>query len=469
MKKIYYVSGILSVLGLWACGKSSNDTNSAATGTSSGTTRVPGAGTNVLATNINELGLSGALKIELPQSLQGGTGLRLVGQKSIEACLMRESAKQLLQQIESATSTICHIEAEGKNIPWNKPVILDLAATVSELKLSSKRGTHLQGPPPGVDPNAEPPVTDPSAGSSSDPNAPGTSLEMPLLGIYVKEAAGGNVEVYLCSGKDKSSMSLDQSFKITGSKKVKGADGKEVNASAGKINISMDDFGTFKGSFAFDSLYSDPKASTLALEVKFGFDSDGLTSSFAQKFNFGEKDGLVKIGISEVGSMDFGEGGFEFKNAGVGLFDAQNGQVFYSYTGDGNEFATQACVDSQSYLVGCESAAKFAEGGTLYLTKDSVPGVLPKTYTPEGPSGFDCKPSEWGTVTPGTDEATMAAHEACMGDMSSDKGDGMASCFDAEGEYVKSSEVVEIEFEQVEAGSFENDITEYQTLTVRAP
>jgi hypothetical protein len=72
-------------------------------------------------------------------------------------------------------------------------------------------------------------------------------------------------------------------------------------------------------------------------------------------------------------------------------------------------------------------------------------------------------------VTPGTDEATMAAHEACMGDMSSDKGDGMASCFDAEGEYVKSSEVVEIEFEQVEAGSFENDITEYQTLTVRAP
>jgi hypothetical protein len=118
------VPAILTLAGLVACGKSSSDGSSTAATT--GTTRTP-TGT-VQAASVDELGLTGALNINLPPALSSsGSTLRLSGgQKSMEACLMRESAKQLVTQIKMISSTLCHIEAEGKNIPWNTPVILDI-------------------------------------------------------------------------------------------------------------------------------------------------------------------------------------------------------------------------------------------------------------------------------------------------------------------------------------------------------
>lgn len=39
---------------------------------------------------------------------------------------MWESVKHRITQIDMISSTLCHIEAEGKNIPWNTPVALDI-------------------------------------------------------------------------------------------------------------------------------------------------------------------------------------------------------------------------------------------------------------------------------------------------------------------------------------------------------
>ena len=86
---------------------------------------------DVEATTIDQLGLTGALNVDLPDALEeSSSSLRLVGQKSMEACLMKESAKQMSQQIAMASSMLCHIEVDAAAgiIPWGQPTILDFSA-----------------------------------------------------------------------------------------------------------------------------------------------------------------------------------------------------------------------------------------------------------------------------------------------------------------------------------------------------
>ena len=88
---------------LSSCGDDSSDDAA----TASGTTRT--ATGAVEATDVSQLGLTGALSVDLPDALENSTssGLRLaVGQKSMEACLMRASAQQVLQQVTMAGTTL---------------------------------------------------------------------------------------------------------------------------------------------------------------------------------------------------------------------------------------------------------------------------------------------------------------------------------------------------------------------------
>lgn len=454
------VPAILTLAGLTACGKSSSSSDPA---TTTGTTRTP-TGT-VQAASVDELGLTGALNINLPAALSdSGSSLRLAGQKSMEACLMRESAKQLVTQIKMISSTLCHIEAEGKNIPWNTPVILDIGDMAA--------GPALQGPPPDFDPNADPttmPGGDTSgAGPGGDTSGAGPnetpSFTIPKIGIYTDDTDGNNIAVYICEGETTSDMKLSQAFKITGSKTIT-KDGKSVKVSKGTITISSgnDTMGTFKGSIGFDSNFTEADANAMKLEVKFGFTG----FSFAQKFELAAKDsGFSKVSISETGEMAFPGGDpFTIKNAGIGVFDAENGNVFYTYDGNGQKFATQACVDAESNLLtaGC-TATKFAEGGTLHLKATDVPGVLPATFSPAAPSGFDCAKADWSkTIKPATDSATTAKHEACDADIAKDVEAGMSGmqeCFSQDGGYAQSSQPAEIEFEEVTPGDFEPELPE---------
>jgi hypothetical protein len=415
---------------------------------------------------VDELGLTGALNISLPAALSdSGSSLRLAGSKSMEACLMRESAKQLVTQIKMISSTLCHIEAEGKNIPWNTPVILDIGDMAAGPALQDlpppPDGSGLPGGSGEPDPSTMP-GGDPTAGGS-DPTGGGTpSFTIPKIGIYTDDTDGNNIAVYICEGETTSDMKLSQAFKITGSKTIT-KDGKSVKVSKGTITISSGDdtMGTFKGSIGFDSNFTEADASGTKMEVKFGFSG----FSFAQKFEIAAKDsGYSKVSISETGTMDFGAGDpFSFKNAGIGVFDAENGNVFYTYDGgNGQKFSTQACVDDESYLLteGC-TATKFAEGGALHLKATDVPGVLPATFSPTAPSGFDCAKADWSkTIKPATDSATTAKHEACdadiMKDMESDMS-GMSKCFEGGG-YAQSSQPVEIEFEEAAPGDFEPEL-----------
>jgi hypothetical protein len=257
-------------------------------------------------------------------------------------------------------------------------------------------------------------------------------------------------------------MKLSQAFKITGSKTIT-KDGKSVKVSKGTITISSGDdtMGTFKGAIGFDSNFTEADANAMKLEVKFGFTG----FSFAQKFELAAKDsGFSKVSISETGEMAFPGGDpFTIKNAGVGVFDAEAGNVLYTYDGNGTKFSTQACVDAESTLLseGC-TATKFAEGGTLHLKATDVPGVLPASFAPTAPSGFDCAKADWSkTIKPATDSATVAKHEACDADIAKDVEAGMSGmqeCFSQDGGYAQSSQPVEIEFEEVTPGDFEPEL-----------
>jgi len=457
--RIKIVPAILTLAGLAACGKSSSS-NDAATGSTTGTTRT--ATGAVQATSVDELGLTGALNISLPGALADSSGsLRLAGQKSIEACLMRESAKQLVTQIEMISSTLCHIEAEGKNVPWNTPVILDISdvqAALAQLKLQAPPGDAPPIPGAGGEiPGDTAPPTGGGAptGGSAPTGAPGedgASFTIPKIGIYADDSDGNNISVYICEGETTSAMTLSQAFKITGSKSItKG--GKAVQVSKGTINISSGDdtMGTFKGAIGFDSNFTKEDTNALKLEVKFGFTG----FSFAQKFEMSAADsGLSKVSISETGTMDFGVGeAFSFKNAGIGMFDAENGNVFYTYDGNGQKFSTQACVTADSSLTAC-SVAKFAEGGALHLKTTDVPGILPTTFTPATPTGFDCATADWSkTITPGTDAATIAKHEACDAGMMDEAADGggMSECF-SDQSFAQGGTALEIEFTEEAPG-----------------
>lgn len=459
MKAYKIVPAILTLAGLAACGGSSSKSD--ATATTTGTTRTP-TGT-VQAASVDELGLTGALNISLPAALSDGTSLRLAGEKSTEACLMRESAKQLVTQIKMISSTLCHIEAEGKNIPWNTPVILDIGDMAA--------GLALQAPPPdgsgfpgGGDPTGG--AGDPTggagdptggAGGAGGPTGGDTSFTIPKIGIYTDDSDANNIAVYICEGETTSDMKLSQAFKITGSKTIT-KDGASVKVSKGTVTISSgDDQMTFKGAIGFDSYYTEADANAMKLEVKLGV--TGMFS-FAQKFELSANDsGLSKVSISEVGTQTFGSESFSLKKAGVGMFDAINGNVLYSYDGgNGEKFSTQACVDAQSNLVAC-SDAKFAEGGALHLKSTDVPGVLPASFSPTAPSGFDCATADWSkTIKPATDSATTAKHQACDEDIMKDMEgsmSGMADCFQG---YAQSSQPAEIEFSESTPGDFEPEL-----------
>jgi len=351
---------------------------------------------------------------------------------------MKVSVGNLAYQVQSLASMVCHVEAEGSNIPWNQPAIIDFseaAPALKALRLKSK----LQDDPeamPGQEPEIEVPA---------------------YLGIYADDSKGDSVSVYICQGASKTSMSLVQAFTVEGSKKItKG--GKTVNASKGSVTIAAGDaaYFTFKGVLGFDANFTKAELASLKFHTRFA--APGMT--YVQSSEIASHDnGTDFVGVSEAGKSE-GEGySFDYTHIGAGLFDAVNGSIYYSYEGgDGQPFSTRACVDADNYLVDC-SAAKFAAGGALDLNKDLIPGVLPITFDPKSPTGFDCATADWSTtVTVSTDEAVLAKHEACdAGSDEVDLGSDYSSCF-GEG-FGTSDELVTIEETTEDGSSVDPDVT----------
>jgi hypothetical protein len=391
------------------------------------------------------LNLAGALAIQLPDALTAKSSTKLTqsGKKSMEACLLRESAKQSTQMLEGISTTLCHIEAESANVEEGKPVLFKIAGM--GLRLQDPNMQFPGGDTSEMDPNAFPSPSmtpDPSAG----PTAGGPSAGGPAgggdryVGVYVKkfgEAGKEGMNVFVCEGDSASDLKLSQHFKILGSKKIT-KDGKEVGASKGEMRITQDMMGVKFGAFVtYDNYFTDAKTSDTELRVRivgeFDMTGAGLQSpsmpsmkmDMAQLMAIKATDsGVTRVAISDRGDMM----GFITKNTARGKFDSTHGRIMGSFEtsgqgDDGLNSKTDACVDNDSNLVSCDNS-KYKPGGSLFIAPEEVPKLLSEGFKAPAPKGFDCATAEWGTAK--SVDATSTAHSKC--DM--EQGDVEApSCF----------------------------------------
>lgn len=374
---------LFTMLSSAACSKKSSSTDGTATGGAGSTTI---ANPDVKASNIADLNLTGVLQLDLPESATGAGSTGLVGllngQKSVEACRMRQSMRQSIQMIDMIRMSLCHIEAEASSIAFNKPVLLSMGGSAG--------GEEPGEMPEGEIPEGEVPTGEIPAGETPpdgfDPNnppeVPGLKLTQgagELFGVYVDTTDAEAVNVYMCSGSTKEDMTLSQVFRITGS---------EDNRSKGEMILSqaMGDM-NFGASVAFDAGHT--TEGTFAMEMKMKF-SDGGENSFASFLNMK----LVDGGVSFIQTADSGDfGGQNMNNSAAARFGEDAGMVLFaldtSYQGQEFKSEAAACVDGAGYMIGCDDA-QFQDGGDLYTATTDVPGTLPADFEATKPSGFDC-------------------------------------------------------------------------------
>ncbi len=108
---------ILTALSINACSKTSEDEDTSASTTD----------TNGLAavTDVGELKLS-SLQIDLPAALKANaSGLRLLaGKRSMDACQMGQTIKEVTSRVGEVANFACHIEAEKANFQFGKKIKL---------------------------------------------------------------------------------------------------------------------------------------------------------------------------------------------------------------------------------------------------------------------------------------------------------------------------------------------------------
>lgn len=348
------------------------------------------ANTSVVASSIEDLNLSGTLDLTVSDSVAGTGSSSLVGlvsgNKSAEACRVRQSIKQSTDMLAGIKSSICHIEAESSNVPFNTPVLLKLSG-----------GADTGGGEGG--PGGE------GAGGEAPPGAPLASSEQ-LIGIYIDSTDAEAVKIYTCGGETKAKLKLDQMFRILAASDKRSKGDMFLEHEMGDA--------TFAASVAYDSGYTEVNTNAMELKVKFSATFEGQENGFAQYLNMQ----LVTDGVSYFQNSDSGKWeGSKRQNAGVAVFDEENGQIVFSldavHDGEAVKESKRACVDGKGLMVSCQGA-KFGEGKDLFVEADEVPGFLADDFTPTAPSGFDCETADWQEVD--IDIATSEnkeKHDAC--------------------------------------------------------
>jgi hypothetical protein len=379
----------------------SEDTGSVAT--------TSGGSATTTASSVKDLGISSALEFEISEAIRGtgSSALRLLtGEKSAEACRIRQSIRQSTDMLSGIRMSLCHIEAEADVIPFNQPTLLSMSGLPAG-------GGGDGGPELPEDDAPDAPDGDmPELPDGTDQGPPElplalTQADEQLIGIFVDSSTPDAIKVYMCSGTKVEDLELTQVFEVTGSRDQRSKGSMILSHSMGGM--------TFGASAAFDAGYTTPGTFALQLKANMSMDFNGTTGSMNNYL----KMKLVDGGVSVVESSDSGTWmGDDMQNAGFARFDASNGQVLFSLnaTNGGESFRNdiRSCVDAEGYLVDC-SDAKFEKDGALYVAPEEVPGFLASDFAADAPSGFDCASASWTKVSLDMNESTTSAkHDACM-------------------------------------------------------
>lgn len=360
-------TGLILGLTTWyACSTKSSDKESESLGGGAGTEDV---------SSLKDLGLSGVLKISLPDSVKGSgnaAGLRLNDGKSFEACELRESVREGLSSIAEVSTTLCMLEDED-SIVFGEKLSISFDFDYDDLP-------DLDFPEDG----APPPNGPPSAPLTGDLGLPDTVQ----IWIDNSEQSEGKLTVYLCMDEV-----LEQMIEIEGASqgKAKGRMILKSNMSFGGMDFE------YHRTMDFDNKLTDPDRTTISLKELISITSDAFDTEKLRRMIAMD---LSDTGVSKVISSNNGAMfGTDMAFASVGFFDLDfgsvmaTGKVSFGANEDPFEFSNASYFDGASNIVDpSDFPAAFGNSGSVKVESSMVPGYLPENFQPDGfPAGaWDC-------------------------------------------------------------------------------
>ncbi|WP_176737052.1 hypothetical protein [Oligoflexus tunisiensis] len=429
---------IVGISLLFGCGSDSGSSNDA-TATGTGTETV-----SAEVTSLKDLSLTGVLAITLPDSVKGnGTaaGLRLAGQKSFEACQLRDQMREALSNIAMVKSQFCFIENDP-NITFGKKYNIDLSS------MSGGPGGD-PGSGPGGDPGSGPGGSGPGGSGPGDFTPPGLRLqdfEMPTsIQVWIDNSTAGKITVYMCQDKV-----LSQMISVSGAKE---------GVSKGTVVMKQSLSGmTFHRAMNFDNKYTDADRTSVTIKELIDVSQGDQSFSARRLLSLSLADtGVSKALASFTGNMGQGESSF----ASIGAFDEDFGSVIakgsMTFESQPMTFSNESFFDGKSYVVDpADYPEAFGDDGKVALKPESVPGFLGADFTPdEFPAdAWDCTGTEdieLGTESSG--DADMSACTESWAELSQE------SCYDAafaQGEAVQIDESKQVDAEEFEGFSEED-------------
>lgn len=367
------------------CGKSTSSSSDA------GTVAAGTAGTATVSSDVSslqDLSLTGILKISLPDSVKGSgtaSSLKLTGTKSFEACKLRQEMREGLSNIAQVASTFCFLESDP-SLKFGKKYNIDFSSMMPDDGAGET--------PTGGAPTTGAPTTDGATPPDGfDPGAAPTGLRlangMPeSVQIWIDNSTANKLIVYMCQDKK-----LSQMIEVTGAKK-----GEAKGSLIMKQEMSFGDFSfKFHRTMAFDSNYTEAGRTLLTLKELIDTSSTKFGSEKARRLlslSLADK-GVSKVLSSFSGKME----GSEVAFASVGAFDTDFGEVIAKGSfsdpegGDPFEFSGESFFDGKSFVVDPEAhPTAFGTDGKVKIEASSVPGYLSESFSPDDfPAGaWDC-------------------------------------------------------------------------------
>ncbi len=324
------------------------------------------------ATNVEELKLSSALSLSLPDHYStSSSSLALSNTKrSKQACVVGSIADEALSQLSEVANMFCHFEVEKDKIEFGKKTHITFSGSQA------------------------------NSGSSFD--------------LWIDNSDSSQLVVYFCEDS-----TLSQKIVISGSTTTGKAKGSMINQGSSTENgVTY----TWKDSIVFDNGYTTDGTVTLTSQSA-RTESSGGSNKLRVDLN------IVNDGVSTISAARKGQWkGDTFEDRGVGKSSSNYAMaLFYgngSHAGESYNYQKVAYFDTDMYKIQQSVSDEFQSGGTLNVSDSDLPEFLADDFSPESfsSSDWDCT----GTEVTITLDPDSSEHQAC-----SNRDDSTTDCWDS--------------------------------------
>jgi hypothetical protein len=302
--------------------------------------------------SIDQLNVSGSLNIVLPDAFEeSATASLLAGKRSMEACRLGQTLKEVTKQVRDVGSFFCHLEVEAKKIKFGTKYTIN------------------------------------SGGE-----------EFGKVWADNSKAADGRIALYMCqNGK------LKEQIEITGVDVDKGT------AKGSLHNKGSDGDQSWATALTFDVGFTTAGLISMNAQQKYADSAnDGEFARLVDMNIYEPGEGISNLSMASSGSW----GGSEFADRGFAKHNGDFGHVLLynqgTYNDEEFDFSRHGYFDGEGKVVSKDDSPKFADGEELGVEDSDVPDYLKSSFEPDEPEGWDCDADEEVELDPDS-----AGHQAC--------------------------------------------------------